>query len=145
MEADVWCVPSYASVWRSCFLCIFVVSTTTIIYCRLFIPSLHKFVLLKWSNDDAVWIIFLRYRKFFDLWFFYKEIRMRNFYVGLLLDHILFALLTFVIYCGDQPIETAFLPEISSLESRHRFLYFGWCNFWAEYSSDFLCCLWISS
>ena len=54
---------------------------------------------------------------------------MRNFYVGLLLDHILFALLTFVIYCGDQPIETVFLPEISSLESRHRFLYFGWCNF----------------
>ena len=52
--------------------------------------------------------IFLRYRKFFELCFFYKEIRMRNFYIGLLLDYILFVLLTFVIYCSDQSIETVF-------------------------------------
>ena len=33
---------------------------------------------------------------------------MWNFYIGLLLDNILFFLLTFVIYCSEQSIETVF-------------------------------------
>ena len=38
--------------------------------------------------------------------FFYKEMRMRNVYIGFLLDYILFVLVTFVIYYGDQSKET---------------------------------------
>ena len=33
---------------------------------------------------------------------------MWNFYIGLLLDNILFFLLAFVIYCSEQSIETVF-------------------------------------
>ena len=52
--------------------------------------------------------------------------------VGLLLDYILLFLLTFAIYYGDQSTEIECLAEISSLESRERFLYFGWYKFWVE-------------
>ena len=70
--------------------------------------------------------IILRYRKFFDLRnflffllnaFFYKEMRMRNVYIGLLLKSILFVLLTFITYYGDQTIRIACLTGISSPES----------------------------
>ena len=36
---------------------------------------------------------------------FYKEMRLRNVYIGLLLDCIFFLLLTFAIDYGDQSIE----------------------------------------
>ena len=67
--------------------------------------------------------IILRYRKFFDLRnflffllnaFFYKEMRMRNVYIGLLLKSILFVLLTFITYYGDQTIQIGCLTGISS-------------------------------
>ena len=70
--------------------------------------------------------IILRYRKFFDLRnflffllnaFFYKEMRMRNVYIELLLESILFVLLTFITYYGDQTIRIACLTGISSPES----------------------------
>ena len=65
---------------------------------------------------------------------FYKEMKIRNVYIGLLLDCILFVLLTFAIYYGDQSIEAVCLVGISSTGSWVGFLYFGWCNFWAEQS-----------
>ena len=40
--------------------------------------------------------------------------RRRNIYIGLLLESILFVLLTFVTYYGDKTIETMCLTGISS-------------------------------
>ena len=51
---------------------------------------------------------------------------MRNVYIGLLLDCILFVLPTFVIYYGDQSTKAMCLAGISSLGSWVGFLYFGW-------------------
>ena len=125
---QMFCAFLILRVFDGCFLRLFV-SITATIYWKLFSPSLHKFVLLTWSHDGAIWIMwdcflwlfanyFLRYRKFFNLWnflvnrlarFFYKEMRMRNVYIGLLLESILFILLTFVTYSVDQTIETVCL------------------------------------
>ena len=75
----------------------------------------------------------------------HKEMRMTNVYTRLLLESILFVLLLFVTYYGDQTIEAVCLTGISSPESCVGFLYFGWSNFWAEYSTVLLCCLSTSS
>ena len=45
---------------------------------------------------------------------YFKEMRMRNVYIGRLLECIPFVLLTFGIYYGDQSIETVCLAGISS-------------------------------
>ena len=42
---------------------------------------------------------------------------MMNVYIGLLLESILFVLLTFVTYYGDQTIETMFLMGVSLPQS----------------------------
>ena len=82
-----------------------------------------QFGLCEIVSKDFSQIIFLRYRKFFDLWnflffllnaFFYKEMRMRNVYIELLLESILFVLLTFITYYGDQTIQIGCLTGISS-------------------------------
>ena len=52
--------------------------------------------------------------------------KMRSVYIGLLLESILFVLLTFVTYSGDQTIETVFDGNFLAAK-------LGWVSvFWAK-------------
>ena len=135
MGADVSCVPSYASIPRPYFLRLFV-SSTAIIDWKSCSPSSHKFVPSWWRNLDNLRSFLRTSAKLFFKGIgnsltcaFYKEMRLRNVYIGLLLDYILFVSLTFVIYYGDQSIETVRLAGIPSQGSWVGLLYFGWCKF----------------
>ena len=66
---DVSRVPSYTSIWLSCFLRNFVI-TTAIIYWKCFTPSSHKFAFLTWSHDDAIWIMWDRFKGLLANYFF---------------------------------------------------------------------------
>ena len=150
MGTDISCVPSYASIRRSCFIRIFV-STTTIIFWELFSLSSHKIffahVTARWRNMDNLRSFLRTFGNFFfwgignfSIYAFLRgtenqELLHRTF-VGIH-SFLFYWLLSFTMEANQLSL------SVSSPGSWEGFLYFGWCNFWAEYGTVFLCCLWI--